>query len=61
MGLLFLLVSVVPVAVKLATFDFKIAMLGFIVIIGLPMVAFTVVNVAFAVGMMLFTALMIRL
>lgn len=54
-----LLVSVIPVAWMAATLDLKVGFLFLLVLIGLPLVALCVFNLAFGLGMILFTACMV--
>lgn len=59
LSVMLLLVSVIPVAWMAATLDLKIGFLLLLVLIGLPLVAFCVFNLAFGLGMILFTACMV--
>lgn len=59
LGLGLLLLATLPISYLLSTLDLKIGVVLFLVLIGVPLVAFCLFNIVFAVGMMLFVALMV--
>ncbi|MFN8302932.1 MAG: O-antigen ligase family protein [Saprospiraceae bacterium] len=59
LGLGLLLLATLPVSYLLATLDLKIGVVLFLVLVGLPLAAFCLVNITFAIGMMLIVALMV--
>jgi hypothetical protein len=59
LGMLLLLLAALPVGAMLAVVGLNIGIVLYIVILGLPMVAFCLFNVTFAIGVMLFVAVMV--
>ncbi|MCC7507213.1 MAG: O-antigen ligase family protein [Saprospiraceae bacterium] len=59
LGLGLLLLATLPVSYLLATLELKVGVVLFLVLVGLPLAAFCLVNITFAIGMMLIVALMV--
>lgn len=59
LGLALLLLATLPVAYILATLELKLSFVFFITLLGIPLVAFALFDVAFAIGLMLVVSLAI--
>ena len=59
LGLMLLLLATLPVSYLLVMLDFKVSLVLFLVLIGLPLIAFCLVNLTFGLGMMLSVAVMV--
>jgi hypothetical protein len=58
-GIGLMLLAALPVAWLLATLDLKIGFVLYLIILGLPLVAFCLLNITFSIGMMLVVAVMV--
>jgi putative inorganic carbon (hco3(-)) transporter len=58
LGMMLLLLGTLPVSYMLAKLDFKLSFVLFLVLVGLPLVVFCMLNIAFGLGLMLFVAVM---
>ncbi|MCC6412865.1 MAG: O-antigen ligase family protein [Saprospiraceae bacterium] len=58
-GLALLLLAILPVSYLIASLELKVSLLVFLVLIGIPLMVYAMFNIAFALGLMLFTALMV--
>lgn len=59
LGLMLLLLGTLPVSYLLATLDLKIGFVLFLVLVGIPLIGFCLLNLTFGLAMMLFTALLV--
>ncbi|MBL7782809.1 MAG: O-antigen ligase family protein [Saprospiraceae bacterium] len=59
LGMALLLLATLPVAYVLSVLDLKISLVLFMALVGLPLVIFSLFNIAFSIGLMLVIALMV--
>lgn len=59
LGLALLLLATLPLSYLLSKMDFKVSFVGFVALVGLPLVGFVLLNLVFGLGLMLFTALLV--
>jgi len=58
-GFALILLATLPISYLIASFDLKISLLAFGVLLGLPLLVYSLFNLAFALGLMLFAATMV--
>jgi len=59
LGLMLLLLATLPISYLMATFDLQVGVVVFLGLIGLPMVAFCLINLTFGLALMLTVALLV--
>ncbi|MEO6037545.1 MAG: O-antigen ligase family protein [Saprospiraceae bacterium] len=59
LGLMMLLLATLPVSYLMSAFDFQVGFLAFLGLLGLPLIAFCLVNLTFGLALMLTVALLV--